>query len=61
MLFFGITALEDQSLGGLLMWVPAGFLSTVYGLGLVRSCLEHLRRRRGHAGAAFSNVDSRRP
>ena len=31
---FGLDALEDQQLGGLIMWVPAGLVYIVCGLGL---------------------------
>ena len=31
---YGLSALEDQQLGGLLMWVPAGSVYVVCGLAL---------------------------
>jgi len=36
---FGMTALEDQQLGGLVMWVPGGFAYMIAGLALVRRWL----------------------
>jgi len=36
---FGMTALEDQQLGGLVMWVPGGFAYMIAGLTLVRRWL----------------------
>jgi cytochrome c oxidase assembly factor CtaG len=45
---WGLTALEDQQLGGLIMWVPAGVLYTAAGLALVAAWLRdsELRSRR---------------
>ncbi len=34
---FGMTALQDQQLGGLVMWVPAGLIYIVCGLALAAS------------------------
>jgi cytochrome c oxidase assembly factor CtaG/cytochrome c551/c552 len=42
---WGLTALEDQQLGGLIMWVPAGLLYTVAGLALVAAWLRESERR----------------
>jgi putative membrane protein len=36
---FGLTALEDQQLGGLVMWVPGGLVYMIAGLALVRRWL----------------------
>jgi putative membrane protein len=36
---WGLTALEDQQIGGLIMWVPAGVLYTVAGLALMAAWL----------------------
>jgi putative membrane protein len=36
---FGMTPLEDQQLGGLVMWVPGGFTYMIAGLALVRGWL----------------------
>jgi cytochrome c oxidase assembly factor CtaG len=32
---FGLTALEDQQLGGLIMWIPAGILYTLFGVAFL--------------------------
>ena len=42
---WGLTALEDQQLGGLIMWVPAGLLYTLAGLALVAAWLRESERR----------------
>lgn len=39
----GISPLEDQQLGGLIMWVPAGMAYIVAGLAIVASCLHEAR------------------
>ena len=36
---FDLTAIEDQQLGGLVMWVPAGFVYLICGLALAASWL----------------------
>lgn len=41
----GLSALEDQQLAGLIMWVPAGFLYMVVGLGLLWQAWRRLERR----------------
>jgi hypothetical protein len=35
---FGLSALEDQQLGGLVMWLPTGFVYFAAGLVLVARC-----------------------
>lgn len=40
-----LTALEDQQIGGLIMWVPAGTLLTVIGLVLLVKWLNESERR----------------
>lgn len=42
---WGLTPLEDQQLGGLIMWVPAGALYLVAGLGLLLLWLRESERR----------------
>jgi putative membrane protein len=42
----GITALEDQQLGGLIMWIPAGLVYVVAGLALFAGWLRESERRR---------------
>ena len=41
---FGLDAVEDQQLGGLVMWVPAGLVYVVAGLVLARRWLDGGRR-----------------
>jgi putative membrane protein len=43
--FWGLSALEDQQLGGLIMWVPAGALLLVAGLLLFARWLDAAERR----------------
>jgi putative membrane protein len=40
-----MSALEDQQIGGLIMWIPAGTLLTIIGLVLLVKWLEHSQRR----------------
>ena len=45
---WGFTQLEDQQLGGLLMWIPAGLLLTAYSivaLGRALSLMEVAQRK----------------
>ncbi len=42
--FRGLTPLEDQQLGGLIMWVPSGALLVIAGLLLVHAWLRHMGR-----------------
>lgn len=42
---WGLTPLEDQQIGGLIMWVPAGLLYTIAGLALFAAWLRHSERR----------------
>ncbi|MGC2855260.1 cytochrome c oxidase assembly protein [Novispirillum sp. DQ9] len=42
---WGLTALEDQQLGGLIMWVPGGVVFLVAGLALVGQWLQDAERR----------------
>lgn len=41
-----LTALQDQQLGGLIMWIPAGTLFTVVGLLLMAAWLRQIEQRR---------------
>ena len=36
---WGVTALQDQQIGGLIMWVPAGVVYLAVGLALLAACL----------------------
>jgi putative membrane protein len=53
---WGLTSLEDQQLGGLIMWIPAGLVYVVAGLaffaGLLRESEARVRRR--EAESSFS-------
>jgi cytochrome c oxidase assembly factor CtaG len=42
--FAGLSPLEDQQLGGLIMWVPAGMAYVVSGLAIVASWLREAPR-----------------
>ena len=42
---WGLTALQDQQLGGLIMWIPAGALLTVIGLALLVKLVGESERR----------------
>lgn len=47
---FGINALEDQQLGGIIMWVPAGAVYILCGLAMATRWMEPLAKRRRTAG-----------
>jgi cytochrome c oxidase assembly factor CtaG len=36
-----LTAVQDQQLGGLIMWIPAGTLLTIVALGLLAKWIKH--------------------
>ena len=42
---WGLTALQDQQLGGLIMWVPAGLVYTIMGLWLLGAWIRDSDRR----------------
>lgn len=42
---WGLTPLQDQQIGGLIMWVPAGLLYTIAGLGMFAAWMRHSERR----------------
>ncbi len=42
---WGLTALEDQQLGGLVMWAPAGVIYIVAGLILFAAWMREIERR----------------
>jgi putative membrane protein len=50
----GLTALEDQQLGGVIMWIPAGLVYVVAGLALFAGWLHESDRR--HAALAAKRV-----
>lgn len=43
---FGLTPLEDQQLGGLIMWIPGGLVYVIAGLALMATWLNEPRPRR---------------
>jgi putative membrane protein len=45
---WGLSPLEDQQLAGLIMWIPAGVLFIVLGLGLFAAWLGEAERRVAH-------------
>ncbi len=42
---WGLTPLEDQQLGGLIMWIPAGLIYVIAGLALIAAALRQSDRR----------------
>jgi cytochrome c oxidase assembly factor CtaG len=42
---WGLTPLEDQQLGGLIMWVPAGLVYIIAGLALMVGWMRESERR----------------
>jgi putative membrane protein len=54
--YAGPAALEDQQLAGLIMWVPAGGVLVVAGVGLAAAWLREAARR-----AARPDFHGRRP
>jgi putative membrane protein len=44
---WGLTPLEDQQLGGLIMWIPAGVVYLIAGLALMLAWLKESERRAG--------------
>lgn len=56
---WGLTALEDQQLGGAIMWVPSGIVFIVIGLALVARWLAESDRRLklGTVAAALARED----
>jgi putative membrane protein len=49
---WGLTPLEDQQLGGLIMWVPAGVILFLISLGLLFAWLRESDRRLGYTKLA---------
>jgi cytochrome c oxidase assembly factor CtaG len=49
---WGYTALEDQQVGGLIMWIPAGTLLTIAALVLLAKWMKHSDVRWGYTEAA---------
>ena len=49
---WNLTGLEDQQLGGLIMWIPAGTLLTIVALVLLGKWIKHSEKRWEYTGAA---------
>jgi putative membrane protein len=49
---WGLTALQDQQVGGLIMWIPAGTLLTVVALALLAKWMSHSDTRWEYTRAA---------
>ena len=48
---FHLTALQDQQIGGLIMWVPAGVIFIVLGLWLMATWIKESERRVAYSRA----------
>jgi putative membrane protein len=57
----GIDPLEDQQLAGLIMWIPAGFVLTVLGIGLFAAWLAESDRRARHTLKRIDEAHERSP
>jgi cytochrome c oxidase assembly factor CtaG len=56
---WGVTPLEDQQLGGLIMWIPAGVVYVVAGLALLAGWMRESELRvqkREHAQRTLANI-----
>jgi putative membrane protein len=53
---WGLSPLEDQELGGLIMWIPAGVLLTAYGLAAFALWMRRLGRDDALAGRAGASA-----
>jgi putative membrane protein len=51
--FWGLTPIEDQQLGGLIMWVPAGIVYIIAGLALFAGWMRESEKRARKAEAHF--------
>jgi putative membrane protein len=56
---WGLTAIEDQQLGGLIMWVPAGLVYIVAGLALCAGWMRESERRVLKREASMVRVEGR--
>jgi putative membrane protein len=56
---WGLTPLEDQQLGGLIMWVPAGVVYIIVGLWLFAAWIRDSDRRSSFATAALATPSER--
>jgi cytochrome c oxidase assembly factor CtaG len=53
---WGLTPIEDQQLGGLIMWIPAGLVYIAVGLALFAAWLSESDRRADRAASSASSV-----
>src|SRR4029079_18381240 len=53
---WGLSALEDQQIGGLIMWVPAGAVYLVAGLYIMPRPLRAAVRESGHTSRVASGA-----
>lgn len=53
---WGFTPLEDQQLGGLIMWVPGGMSYLIAGLWLVARLLQAAAGRERHGGSSGKSI-----
>ena len=51
---WGLSQMDDQRLGGLIMWVPAGLLGIAYSVAALGAWFAGLERRRGDARLALA-------
>jgi putative membrane protein len=56
----GADPLSDQTLAGLIMWVPAGAILLAFGLGLLAAWLAEAERRARHPGVEAELLESRK-
>jgi putative membrane protein len=55
---WGLTPLEDQQLGGLIMWIPAGIVYIIAGLAFFAGWLRESERRVQRAEAQARNLQT---
>jgi putative membrane protein len=55
---FGLTALEDQQLAGLVMWVPAGTIYAVVALAMLAAWIKPQRKARDSSASNATNAFS---
>jgi len=48
---WGLDAIEDQQLAGLIMWVPAGLILVALGIGIFLAWLAEAERRVGYSSS----------
>jgi putative membrane protein len=53
---WGFTPLEDQQLGGLIMWIPAGVVYLIAGLALLAGWMRESEARVGRRERLVANV-----